>query len=425
MNILSRLTPPDDDRTLLPNDRTPLHDDCTLLPDDRMLLPDDRALPSTDHLPLPADHSLLSDEVANDDHTQLSHADTPPPPIVLAEESPAAPQRMDTASQATQKPRMFDQQDMAWFRERFEAMVDAVSRAVVGKRAQIELCVIALMAGGHILLEDGPGTGKTQLARALARTVGVSCKRIQFTADLLPSDVTGVMVFDRDTGRFHFREGPVFSSFVLADEINRASPKTQSALLEVMEERTVTVDGVSHQVPHLFVVIATQNPEDQLGTYRLPEAQLDRFLLRTSLGAPGRDASMALLRQLDVPDRASLVGPVMGGDELNALISRTQSVHTDDAVLAYAVRVVEATRQHPGVVSGVSMRGTMALMRVCRVHAAAKGRDYVVPDDVKSMAGPVLAHRLVRTQDSVFDGIGADDILAQILDEVPVPAHSR
>ncbi len=312
-------------------------------------------------------------------------------------------------------------EEIATFKKHFSAIVDNVSQVVVGKESPIRQCVTALVAGGHILLEDNPGTGKTQLARAIANSVRVSFKRIQFTPDLLPSDVVGVTFYDQKTGEFSFREGPIFASIVLADEINRASPKTQSAMLEVMEEQKVTVDGHTHPVPQPFIVIATQNPIEQLGTYKLPEAQMDRFLIKTTIGYPSTEYSLDILRQVNITDRAGEIGAVASGDDILSMRAIANKVRVDDSILEYIMRIIESTRHDESIAVGSSMRGALALTRCARVWAAADGRGYVIPDDVKALAVPVLAHRIMLTSDAVFLSSTPEDVLTRILGEIPAP----
>ncbi len=315
------------------------------------------------------------------------------------------------------------QDEVAWFADAFEKLVVNVDKAILGKDHTIRLVLTALLSDGHVLLEDYPGTGKTVLAKALANTLEGTTKRIQFTPDLLPSDVIGVSIYDQAKKVFTFHEGPIFASVVLADEINRASPKTQSALLEVMEEGLVTVDGVSHPVGRPFLVIATQNPVEQAGTYKLPEAQLDRFLIKTSLGYPDQATAVALLIDSSNRARADKVYPIINGDFIVSMADMASQVSVDPAILEYLNHIVAATRNHKDVALGVSMRGALALSRAIKTWAISHGRAYVIPDDVRELAIPVLGHRIILDQESEFQGVTTDDVLGRILIDIEPPLY--
>ena len=343
-------------------------------------------------------------------------------PLPQSQPIPAAASQAKPAQPAATSSMMSaPQDDITEFHNQFTKLVDSVSQVVVGKEQPIRQCATAMIVGGHILLEDNPGTGKTQMARGLANSIDMSFKRIQFTPDLLPSDVVGVTYYDQKNSEFEYREGPIFASVVLADEINRASPKTQSALLEVMEEQKVTVDGETHAVPQPFMVIATQNPIEQLGTYKLPEAQMDRFLIKTTIGYPSHDVSVSILKQVNVTDRASTVHAVLTGNDVLRMRAISETVHLDDAILEYIVRLVEATRHNERIQVGSSMRGALALTRCARVWAASNNRGYVVPDDVKQLAVAVLAHRITLTAEATFAGSPPELMIEQILGNVPAP----
>jgi MoxR-like ATPase len=296
-----------------------------------------------------------------------------------------------------------------------------VESIVLGKPRVVRLALTALLAEGHILIEDVPGVGKTTLARAVAASVRGAWRRIQFTPDLLPSDVTGVTIFNQATRGFEFHPGPVFANIVIADEINRASPKTQSALLEVMEERRVTVDGVAHPVPRPFLVVATQNPIEMDGTYRLPEAQLDRFLMKLSVGYPTESVEVDVLRGAAAGHNPDALPAVADTARIAELVQIAHRVHIAEPLLTYAVRLATATRNHPQVRVGVSPRGVIALTRAASAYALAEGRAYVIPEDLKALLEPVFAHRLLLTPDAQVRGVTPTAVLADVERSVPAP----
>jgi MoxR-like ATPase len=315
------------------------------------------------------------------------------------------------------------QEQADWFADAFRQLVANIDRAILGKEEAIRLVVAAMLSNGHVLLEDVPGTGKTVLAKALANTVDGTQSRIQFTPDLLPSDVTGVSIYDQSNGRFEFHRGPIFASVVLADEINRASPKTQSALLEVMEEGVVTIDGVGHPVGAPFLVIATQNPIEQAGTYALPEAQLDRFLIKTALGYPDHATTVSLLLDSSNRARASSIQPIIASESIVTMSQLASEVYVDPAVMGYLSEIVTATRADKDSALGVSIRGALALARAAKTWALASGRTFVTPDDIRELAVPVLAHRVIVDPESEFAGVTAEDIVVRSIAEVDPPAY--
>jgi MoxR-like ATPase len=308
------------------------------------------------------------------------------------------------------------------FSDLFGKITRNVEQVIQGKPDVIELALVALVAEGHLLIEDVPGVGKTSMAKALAASIDCTWGRVQFTPDLLPSDVVGVTVWNRGTSEFEFRPGPIFANIVLGDEINRASPKTQSALLEAMEERQVTVDGTTYPLEAPFMVIATQNPIDHEGTYPLPESQLDRFLLRVAVGYPDRSAELEILDAHADHSTLEELQPVATAADVRAMANAARLVHVAPSLKGYLVDLAEASRRHPGLALGMSPRATLSLQRAARAMAAANGRNYVLPDDVKALAGPVLAHRLMLTPESQLQGADAESIVADILASVAVPS---
>ncbi len=302
-----------------------------------------------------------------------------------------------------------------------QKIITNVERVIVGKRATVELAVVGLLCQGHLLVEDVPGVGKTMLARSLARSLDCSFSRIQFTPDMLPSDVTGVSIFNQNTRQFEFRPGPVLAQVVLADEINRATPKTQAALLEAMEERQVTVDGVTHSLPAPFLVLATQNPIEYQGTFPLPEAQLDRFLLRVRLGYPETNDEIAILDRQQYHHPITELEPVVTVEELLAAQEAIKAVHVAPSVKRYIVDLMQQTRHHPDVFLGASPRGSLTLYRAGQARAAMQGRDFVLPDDIKGLAVPALGHRLILGPAARLRDQSAEQLLRELLETVPVP----
>ena len=296
-----------------------------------------------------------------------------------------------------------------------------VARVIVGGRGAIDLAIVALLCRGHVLVEDVPGIGKTTLSKVLAQSMGCTFRRIQFTPDLMPSDVLGVNFFNQKSSEFEFRPGPIFSQVLLADEINRATPRTQSALLEAMQERQSTIDGESYPLPEPFLVIATQNPIEMEGTFPLPEAQLDRFMVRIELGYPTPEEESAILQRFERATAEPSVDAVTDAAELREMQELVTTVRVDESVRGYVVAVAQATRRHGGLTLGASPRAALALYRTCQANAALDGRDFVSPDDVKALASPVLAHRMLITSNARLRGRTADHAVEEILGQVPVP----
>ncbi|MEM1334726.1 MAG: MoxR family ATPase [Actinomycetota bacterium] len=327
--------------------------------------------------------------------------------------SPATPHAATTPADAaaTIRPRGFS--------GLFEAITSNIATVIHGKDEAIELAVVCLLAEGHLLVEDVPGVGKTSLAKAMAASVDCTWRRVQFTPDLLPADLIGVSVYQRSNETFRFEPGPVFTNILLADEINRASPKTQSALLEAMEERQVSADGESRPLPPPFMVIATQNPVEQEGTYRLPESQLDRFLLRISLGYPGRTAEIQMLDNHGGAGPRPELNPVVSAEEVLELVAAVRSVYLASALKSYLVDLAEASRRHPRIELGLSPRATLQLAAAARSHAASRGRNYATPDDVQAVGVAALAHRIVLRPDA--SGLSPDDAIREVFQAVPVP----
>ena len=314
--------------------------------------------------------------------------------------------------------------DFGWFERQFSQIGSNIERVIQGKSAEVRLALASLVAEGHLLIEDVPGVGKTMLAKALARSIDCSFRRIQFTPDLLPTDITGVNVFNQERGDFEFKPGAVFANIVLGDEINRASPKTQSALLESMEEHQVTVDGISYQLGVPFMVVATQNPIEHEGTYPLPEAQLDRFMMRLSIGYPGADAEAEILATHGTASTLEDIGAVTDASGVGRMIHVARQTHVAESLQRYIVELADATRRHPDVYLGASPRAAIMLLRASRAVAASEGRDYVLPDDIKGVAVPVLHHRLIVSADAAMSGRNAETVLVEVMEDVPVPVKS-
>lgn len=313
--------------------------------------------------------------------------------------------------------------DASWLQTLARRVLANVGRVIVGKADVIELALIAILCDGHLLIEDVPGIGKTTLAKALAASLGLSFRRIQFTPDLLPSDVTGISYFNQKRQEFEFRPGPVMAQIVLADEINRATPRTQSALLEAMQERQITVDGETRSLPRPFLVLATQNPIELEGTFPLPEAQVDRFLMRLRLGYPSEQEEDDLLLRFERGDPLPSLAAVSTQEEILTAQAEIRLVRVEPSVRQYLIKVARATREHPAVELGASPRGTLALYRACQALAALRGRDFVLPDDVKALAAVVLTHRLLISPQTRLRGRRPEEVLQEVVDTVPVPVE--
>jgi MoxR-like ATPase len=302
-----------------------------------------------------------------------------------------------------------------------QAIVDNVEKVIIGKHGTVELAVIAVISKGHLLIEDAPGVGKTMLAKSLAKSLDCTFKRIQFTPDMLPGDITGVSIYNQKIGDFEFRPGPIMAQIVLADEINRATPKVQSALLECMEEGQITVDGVAHKMPAPFHVLATQNPIEYEGTFPLPETQLDRFIMRVNIGYPSENDEVKIIDNQQFSHPIEELKPIVSGSDLENLQNAVKGVFVDELVKQYIVTLVGATRNHPAIYLGASPRGSLALFRAAQARALLQRRDYVLPDDVKALAEPVLAHRLVVRLSDISSDKSGRNVVKNLIDTIPVP----
>ncbi len=346
-------------------------------------------------------------------------------PLVESPASPPEPglaEAMSTFSLVSRSPVLpLAEEEMEEVARQAAHIVASVASVILGKDEVIRACVVALLAGGHLLIEDFPGVGKTLLAKSLARSIDCRFARIQFTPDLLPSDVTGVSVFNQQSGEFEFRPGPIFANIVLADEVNRASPKTQSSLLECMEERQATVDNITHQIEPPFMVIATQNPIEYEGTYPLPEAQLDRFMMRLSLGYPSPEVEETIIQEQTSRDPLAELKPVVTGTKVLTMTQAVTRVRVAPALRRYVVALVAATREQREIYLGASPRAGIALTRAAKALALLRGRDFVVPKDIKDLAVQVLAHRLVLSPDAKVHGLSAEGVVSRLLETVPVP----
>lgn len=309
--------------------------------------------------------------------------------------------------------------------KQLELLMDNLNSAIVGKKDVIEEVIIALISNGHLLIEDVPGVGKTTLAKALAKSIDLTYKRVQFTPDLTPSDITGISVYDKDSGGFIFKKGPIFCNIFLADEINRTSPKTQSSLLEAMEERQITVDGVTYSLPKPFMVLATQNPIEYEGTFRLPEAQLDRFMIKIEIGYPDEYQEMMILKNFEREDPLESLSPVADAEDIKEMQVKVKSVYVDDLVRNYIVTLVANTRKSKAIRLGASPRATVNLMRAAQAKAFCEGRNYVLPDDVKELAVPVLSHRIILKNEERFEGLDEKMFIKNIVDTTKVPVIKR
>lgn len=305
------------------------------------------------------------------------------------------------------------------------SMIENIEKVIIGKREAIELVIVTLLAEGHALIEDIPGVGKTSLVKALAKTINSDFKRIQFTPDLLPSDVIGISIYNQIKNEFEFKPGPIMSQIVLADEINRTSPKTQSSLLEAMEEKQITVDGITYMLPKPFMVLATQNPIEYDGTFRLPEAQLDRFMMKIEIGYPSKIDEMAILKNFETSDPLENLSSIITCEEIIQMQNNVKNIRIDDTMLKYIVNIVSQTRENKSIKLGASPRAAINLMRASQAKAFCDGRDYVIPDDVKILAGPVLSHRIILRSEEKFEGIDEKKVIKDIIDSLKVPVPKK